>query len=176
MGMNNQSLIFLSIILSGGALVLGFFLLYFMLKNEKVRKTFYAGDEPTSLEKILSSHAAKLDSISFEQTSQLEEIQRLAFNANFSAQKVGIVRFNTFGDNGGNLSFSLAVLDADNSGFVLTSMFGREQNRIYAKPIHKGVSEFTLTEEEHKSIENANTEWKNKMVPTKPKNKRRTKA
>lgn len=175
--MNSQTLLFLSLGIAGGSLVIGLLSLYLTLKSEKVRKTFYAGDEPVSLEKILSAHAAKLDSLSAEHASQLEELQRLAFNSNFSVQKIGMVRFNTFGDSGGNLSFSLAILDADNSGLILTSMFGREQNRIYAKPVQKGTSEFTLTEEEITAIEKAVRDWKEKTVPPLKvnKNKRRAK-
>lgn len=175
--MNTQSLLFLTLAISAIALILGALSLYLQIKNERVRKNFYAGDQPVNLEQILSNHANLLKSLQDEQINLEQEIQRLIFNSNSSVQKTGVVRFNTFDDSGGNLSFSLALLDAGNSGFIITSMFGREQNRIYAKPIIKGQSEFTLTKEEQNAIEIAIREWKTKIVQELPnKNKRRAKA
>jgi hypothetical protein len=74
----------------------------------------------------------------------------------FALQKIGIVRFNPFGDDGGNFSFSVALLDGHNTGVVLTSMHGRQQNRIYSKRILNGVSEVVLTEEEKQAVADAN--------------------
>jgi len=46
-------------------------------------------------------------------------------------QKVSVVRFNPFNDLGGNQSFTVALLDGNNSGTVITSLFTREGNRVY---------------------------------------------
>jgi Protein of unknown function (DUF4446) len=67
------------------------------------------------------------------------------------------VRFNPFADGGGNFSFSLALLNDYNTGVIITSMHGRQQNRIYAKKIEKGKCDIQLTEEEQQSILIANT-------------------
>jgi DNA gyrase/topoisomerase IV subunit A len=69
-----------------------------------------------------------------------------------SLQKVGITRFNPFGEIGGDQSFSIAVLDENNNGFVITSHYGRESNRVYAKPIKEGKSEYLLSKEEGQAI------------------------
>jgi hypothetical protein len=52
------------------------------------------------------------------------------------------------------------MLDALNNGFVITSMHGREQNRIYAKKIILGKSEIQLTQEEEQAINQANNNLK----------------
>jgi len=70
-------------------------------------------------------------------------------------QKVGMVRFNPFNEIGGDQSFSLAVLDENNDGFVVTSHYGREANRVYAKPVKKGSSNYSLSKEEKEAIDNA---------------------
>ena len=70
-------------------------------------------------------------------------------------QKMGLVRFNPFKEMGGDQSFSLALLDKENSGFVLTSLSGRQGNRIFAKPLTKGISSYQLSEEEKQAIEQA---------------------
>ncbi|MBI1985028.1 MAG: DUF4446 family protein [Candidatus Wildermuthbacteria bacterium] len=69
--------------------------------------------------------------------------------------KVGIVRFNPFQQTGSNQSFSLALLDQNNNGVVLTSHFLKEYNRVYAKPVAKGKSEHMLSEEEKEALAKA---------------------
>ena len=68
-------------------------------------------------------------------------------------QKVGIVRYNAFKDTGSDLSFALALLDEENDGVVLNGIYSREMSNIYAKPIQKGKSTYTLSEEEKEAIQ-----------------------
>ena len=70
-------------------------------------------------------------------------------------QKIGIVRFNPFKEIGGEQSFSVAVLDANNNGFVITSHYGKESNRVYAKPVELGKSKYQLSKEEEDAINRA---------------------
>jgi hypothetical protein len=70
-------------------------------------------------------------------------------------QKFGLVRFNPFSEIGGNQSFSIALLDGNNSGIVVTSLYSREGNRVYAKPIDNGQSKYPLSEEEKEVINKA---------------------
>ena len=82
-------------------------------------------------------------------------------------QKIGVVRFNPFKDVGGNQSFSVAILDEDDNGVVVTGLYSREGNRIYAKPIKNGNSSFQLSEEELRAIEESsggNQENKNNQA------------
>ncbi|MGI6129487.1 MAG: DUF4446 family protein [bacterium] len=77
---------------------------------------------------------------------QLEQIHQN------SVQQVGVVRFNAFPDAGSDLSFAIAVLDGNSNGFVLSSIYGRDESRVYAKPITQGKSEYLLTQEEEEAI------------------------
>ena len=70
-------------------------------------------------------------------------------------QKTGIVRFNPFSDIGGNQSFAIALLDEKNSGFVISSLFVKEGNRVYAKAVKQGKSEHLLSAEEIEAIDRA---------------------
>jgi len=70
-------------------------------------------------------------------------------------QKVGIIRYNPFGRVGGDQSFSIALLDEKNNGFVLTGLFASEGNRVYAKPVKDGLSNYSLSDEEKQAIERA---------------------
>ncbi len=63
-------------------------------------------------------------------------------------QKVGIMRYKAFEDVGSDLSFSVALLDGENNGVILTGIYGRDYSTTYAKPIDKGISRYDLSEEE----------------------------
>lgn len=81
--------------------------------------------------------------------------ERLARAQGLSSQKISLVRFNPFGDTGGDQSFSLAVLDAHDSGYVLTSIHGRQGTRVYVKPVDFGESKYPLSEEERQALAQA---------------------
>lgn len=70
-------------------------------------------------------------------------------------QHVGVVRFNAFQGTGSDLSFSLALLDANRDGVVLTSLYGRDESRTYVKPIRQGTSTYHLSEEEKQALQEA---------------------
>ncbi|HXL04519.1 MAG: DUF4446 family protein [Firmicutes bacterium] len=70
-------------------------------------------------------------------------------------QGVGIVRFNAFEDIGGNQSFAVALLDGKGDGIVLSSLYGRDESRVYAKPVKGGLSEYALSSEEEMAVEQA---------------------
>jgi hypothetical protein len=107
--------------------------------------------EPKDLKEVLT-YLKGLDE-NFEKLSQ--EIKNLKKESNFFVQKVGIVRFNPFSEVGSDQSFSIALLDGKDDGVVITSLYTREENRIYGKPIKGGVSEYSLSEEEKEAIEKA---------------------
>lgn len=61
---------------------------------------------------------------------------------------VGLVRFSPFHDTGGDQSFALALLDGERNGVVVTGLHARTDSRLYAKPIERGNSTYSLTPEE----------------------------
>ena len=70
-------------------------------------------------------------------------------------RKVGIVRYNPFQNMGGNQSFVIAMMDSKNNGFLISSLFTKEGNRVYAKTIKQGKSDYVLSEEENEAINKA---------------------
>ncbi|TFG35900.1 MAG: DUF4446 family protein, partial [Parcubacteria group bacterium] len=85
----------------------------------------------------------------------LEEMKKLENRQKFSVQKLGIVRFNPFSEVGSDQSFSMALLNEENDGVVITSLYTRQENRVYGKPIKDSQSEYSLSEEEKNAIEKA---------------------
>lgn len=94
-----------------------------------------------------------------EETKRISrELKEFKEGSKRSLCKVGLVRFNPFKESGGDQSFSVAVLDSNNNGFVITSYYSRESNRIYAKPVGNGSSSYSLSKEETEAIAKATKE------------------
>ena len=70
---------------------------------------------------------------------------------------VAVVRYDAFGDMGGRLSFSAAVIDDQGDGLVFSSIHARGESRTYAKGIVGGGSDATLTPEEQQALAAART-------------------
>jgi Protein of unknown function (DUF4446) len=72
-----------------------------------------------------------------------------------SVRRVGILRYDAFEDVGGRLSFSCALLDEHGTGVVITSINGRQETRVYAKPVTRSTSTYNLSLEEEEAIRQA---------------------
>lgn len=127
--------------------------------------------EPENLKEVLSQFKKLKEK--FKKNSK--ELKDLKKNSQLSIQKIGIIRFNPFKESGGNQSFSIALLDSHKNGIVITSLYGREGNRIFAKPIKNGKSEYLLTEEEKVAIEQTKEKTDNKLAVEKKDGKEKTK-
>lgn len=84
----------------------------------------------------------------------LEDRLRIVENASRTGlSRVGLKRFNAFENTGAELSFSLALLNDQGTGAVVTGLWGRDESRLFAKPIHEQTSRYPLSEEEYAAIE-----------------------
>ena len=72
-----------------------------------------------------------------------------------AVRRLALVRYDAFGDMGGRLSWSLALLDDSGAGVVLTSIHGRSEARTYAKNVSRWTSEQQLSPEEQDAITGA---------------------
>ncbi len=140
-----------------GLLVLNLAVLaWVFVLRKNFRKIF--GSSPTGgvdLEQVLLELRAN-QSVSAKNVEELKSrVSALESALPKDLRRVGLVRYNPFSDAGGDHSFALALLNDKNDGIVLSSLYGREINRMYAKPIQGGKSQYQLTAEEIKAIENA---------------------
>ena len=110
------------------------------------------GTSGGNLEAMLNDHVAKVR----ETEARVDAVDRLARRlekaAYFSLQHMGVVRFNPFHDTGGDQSFAIALVDGHGNGLVLSSLHGRDATRVYAKPLQKWESTYSLTDEEKQAI------------------------
>ena len=86
-----------------------------------------------------------------------QEVAALRAEARDALRHLSVVRYDAFGDMGGHLSWSLALLDDGGHGVVLTSIHGRSEARTYAKSITSWTCEQQLSPEEEEAIQHART-------------------
>lgn len=105
-----------------------------------------------SLQQVLDAHIGAVGTVR-EQLDQLVMLyDHLEARSRGSLQHVGVVRFNPFEDTGSDQSFAIALLDGRRDGIVISSLHGRGQTRIFAKPVVSGESTHTLSDEEAEAI------------------------
>jgi len=105
-----------------------------------------------SLEKILDAYLKNKKDIGLLKQS-LSDIE---LDSHSHLQRVGIVRFNPFSDTGGSQSFTIALLDKEDNGVVMTSLYARTGNRWYIKNIHNAKAmDVELSREEKAAIQEA---------------------
>ncbi len=148
--MQNLSLI-VSIFFGVWLITISFFLYRFFALYKKLSKGVEVGDLKKLLEKILADGKANKENIKAI-TKQIETIEE---KDKLHIQKIGFIRFNPFAELGGDHSFSLAILDSNDSGVIITSLHTRDRTRVYMKDIKKGKSGFELSVEEKKALANA---------------------
>lgn len=120
-------------------------------------RSLTSGVETGNLEQILDTHLGHLYNTSSKVDELLASYHLLDEMQRRSIQRVGIVRFNPFNDTGGDQSFAIALLNGLGDGLVISSLYSRTGNRIYAKSILQGRSKYPLTAEEEQAIIQANT-------------------
>jgi hypothetical protein len=148
-------LVYFAIVLSFLAIFMSSFAMWQIRKLKLLKKIFFAGKNGNDLEGVIIGLSEGLRRQEAESLLASEEINELSKRLSFTIQKIGFVRYSPFNDGGGSYGFSLALLNAFNSGIVITNMYGRQQSRIYTKELVSGKSQITLTKEEEQAINTA---------------------
>ncbi len=153
--MNSQYLALVSTILSAVLLLTVLWQAWKIHRLDRVRREFFASGLGKDLEQILIDQNRGITKLSAEMAELDQSLTQLYKDNRQNIQKIGFIRFNPFDDAGGNMSFALALLNAQDEGVVISSLHGREGTRIYAKSVKAGHSESKLTEEEIQAIKEA---------------------
>lgn len=122
---------------------------------KKRYRKMMTGVDGANLEHMLIGHIDEVKQVVEENRRIDAENQRISALLQRAITRVGVVRFRAFDDMGSDLSYAVALLDAENNGVILSSIFGREDSRSYVKPIQAGQSSYTLTEEEQQALHQA---------------------
>ena len=104
-------------------------------------------------------HALTQRVVDLEQRSPVGEgeLTSLRHDIAQALRHVAVVRYDAFGDMGGRLSFSAAIIDDAGDGLVISSIHARGESRTYAKGLVAGRSDTTLTPEEQQALAAART-------------------
>jgi hypothetical protein len=126
-----------------------------LTRFEKRNKIFMRGKNAESLEQAFERKFLDVDKLVEVTKNQQIEINHLKEKLSKTCNKIGIVKYDAFPDVGGKLSFALAMLDNENSGFVLNTIHSREGCYTYIKEIVKGESYIVLGQEEKEALRHA---------------------
>ena len=127
------------------------FLILAIRRYQKLTKGVKSG----SLDKIIQKLLADQEKSQKEIASGRGEIALIKDRAKNYFQKMALVRYNPFNQTGGNQSFSLALLDEENNGIVISSFHSREGTRLYAKTVSFGKTDEAFSKEEKAAIKEA---------------------
>ena len=130
-----------------------------LLKLKKINKNYKSFMKKlgngNNIEEMLQKYITKVEEVNEKNEEVLNYCTRLDKDISLCIKKIGIVRYSAFKDTGSDLSFALALLNDNNDGVLLNGIYSREMSNIYAKPIEKGVSTYTLSEEEKQALKKA---------------------
>ncbi|CAH8720806.1 DUF4446 family protein [Paenibacillus thiaminolyticus] len=107
------------------------------------------------LDLVLSSMHDDMNRLRSGIEQHQRRIQELEGAAARMKSHVGIQRYNAFAEHGSELSFSVAWINDEQDGIVLTGIHGRDHSYVYAKPVEKGQSTYSLSPEEKQALEAA---------------------
>lgn len=126
-----------------------------MAQLKKRYKIFMSGKNAKNLEKTLIERLDQVDALLEANKANEKNIQTLFSNMKFTFQKVGLVKYDAFNEMGGKLSFSLALLNETDDGFVMNAVHSREGCYTYVKEIIAGNSVIVLSPEEKEALDAA---------------------
>lgn len=144
---------------AGFSVILFLMVIILFVKNKNLKKkykSFMSGTNGKDLEEIILSRFSEIDNLKLENKKIKTKLEGISETLLTTYQKMGIVKYDAFKEMGGKLSFSLAMLNANNDGFIINSMHSsREGCYTYIKEILKGESYVVLAEEEKLALEQA---------------------
>ncbi|WP_282938672.1 DUF4446 family protein [Paenibacillus sp. RC67] len=124
-------------------------------KLNKLRKTYMSmlnGDSGLNVEQAFIDLQNRTQELHDQTKQSQQQIAGIAQQMRKMKSNLGVYRYNAFAQNGSDLSFSIALLDDELDGVVLTGIHNREETYVYAKPVTQGQSQYVLSPEEKEAI------------------------
>lgn len=126
-----------------------------MKKLKKRYRIFMSGKSAKNLEDTIIKRLDQVDSLIKSNNENEKNMRILSKSMKHTYQKMGLIKYDAFHEMGGKLSFSLAMLDAKDNGFIINAMHTREGCYTYIKEIVEGNSIIVLSEEEQEALKRA---------------------
>ena len=133
-------------------LVMLVILLILQKKTTKLQKKydFFTKGQEINIDQVLTNALEELEQTQIALKELQDKHQQLRQQVKGCLQKVKMERYDAFDAMGGELSYSLLLEDEEKNGVILTSIYGRDESRCFAKLVKKGVCATPLAEEEKK--------------------------
>lgn len=157
-GLGNLDIAYLFLILIVFIVVLFIIIILQMKKLNRLQKRiskFMTGKDAKSLEKDIVGLYEDNKFLKINVDKNKKDIRTLYKNMEHAFQKIGLIKYDAFQQMGGKLSFSLALLDENNNGFILNSVHSTEGCYTYTKEIKNGECAISLGEEEQQALDMA---------------------
>ena len=157
-GLGNLDIAYLFLILLVFIVVLFVIIILQMKKSNRLQKRiskFMTGKDAKSLEKDIVGLYEDNKFLKINVDKNKKDIRTLYKNMEHVFQKIGLIKYDAFQQMGGKLSFSLALLDENNNGFILNSVHSTEGCYTYTKEIKNGECAISLGEEEQQALDMA---------------------
>ena len=126
-----------------------------MRKMGKAYDRFMSGKDMESMEEILWKQFDRIEILEEADKDKRRELNELEHTVQNAYQKAGLVKYDAFREMSGKLSYALALLDQNDNGVIVTSMYSRDGCFSYAKEVIMGESKINLSEEEQEALEKA---------------------
>lgn len=156
MGLGGMDLTYLFIALIAVTVILLIMVIVLIVKFGKLSKRyqkFMGGKNARSLEKDIMGLYEDNKLIKASMDKNRKDIENLYRKLEGAFQKVGLVKYDAFNQMGGQLSFSLALLDENDNGFIINSVHSAEGCYSYTKEIKAGLCDIALGDEEKKALD-----------------------
>lgn len=157
-GLGNLDIAYLFLTLLIFIVVLFIIIILQMKKLNRLQKRiskFMTGKDAKSLEKDIVGLYEDNKFLKINVDKNKKDIRTLYKNMEHAFQKIGLIKYDAFQQMGGKLSFSLALLDENNNGFILNSVHSTEGCYTYTKEIKSGECAISLGEEEQQALDMA---------------------
>ncbi len=141
-------------------LIIAVFFLFFtliilILRYSRLKASydvFMSGKDAMSMEQEIKSLFDDINYLKIISEKNKNDIILLIEDLRETYQRVGIVKYDAFKEMGGKLSFSIALLNDNKTGFILNSVHSSDGCYVYTKEIIDGESNISLGEEEKKAL------------------------
>jgi hypothetical protein len=153
--LDSETLQWVALVAAGVAVLslgLGLSLILRIHRITQAYDSLVAGERGASFADAVTRQSAGIDGLRSDVRVLRDDLSAARADLSDALRHVAVVRYDAFGDMGGRMSFSAALLDDAGDGLVLTSINGRSETRTYAKGVKAGSSDHSLSPEEEQAI------------------------
>lgn len=141
--------------IAGVSIILLIIFLIITICNSVKLKKICRNSKNGNLAESIENYYNKIELMSNDIKNMSERFAVYERQLKICYKRSAVVHYNAFGDISGNLSFSMAVLDDNLDGFIMTSLYGHDASSIYLRDVEKGKCAVAISDEEKYVLEQA---------------------